>query len=66
MSREAHVRFWERAGVKLPCATHLHETLENVTAADVYSGRRQEILSRRERIKRETLTQRKRENLRAA
>jgi hypothetical protein len=24
MSREAHVRFWERAGVKLPCATHLH------------------------------------------
>jgi hypothetical protein len=24
MSREAHVRFWESAGVKLPRATHLH------------------------------------------
>ena len=23
MSREAHVRFWESAGVKLPCATQL-------------------------------------------
>ena len=23
MSREAHVRFWESAGVKLPRATHL-------------------------------------------
>jgi hypothetical protein len=21
MSREAHVRFWERVGVRLPCAT---------------------------------------------
>ena len=24
MSREAHVRFWESAGVKLPRATRLH------------------------------------------
>lgn len=23
MSREVHVQFWERVGVKLPCATHL-------------------------------------------
>lgn len=43
-----------------------HEALEDVTPADVHFGRRQEILSRRERIKRETLTQRNRENLRAA
>jgi putative transposase len=43
-----------------------HEALGNVTPADMYSGRQQEILSRRERIKRETLAQRKRENLRRA
>src|SRR5271165_5625922 len=23
MSREVHVQFWERVGVKFPCATHL-------------------------------------------
>jgi hypothetical protein len=39
-----------------------HEALGNVTPADMYDGRQQEILSRRERIKRETLAQRKREN----
>jgi hypothetical protein len=43
-----------------------HEALGNVTPADMYGGRQQEILSRRERIKRETLAQRKRENLRRA
>jgi len=32
-----------------------HETLENVTPADVYFGRCPIILSRRERIERETL-----------
>jgi hypothetical protein len=43
-----------------------HEALGNVTPADMYSGRQQEILSRRERIKRETLERRKREDLRRA
>jgi transposase InsO family protein len=43
-----------------------HESLQNVTPADVYSGRRPAILARREQIKRETLARRKRDNLRAA
>jgi hypothetical protein len=43
-----------------------HEALDNVTPADMYSGRQREILSRRERIKCETLARRKRENLRRA
>jgi transposase InsO family protein len=43
-----------------------HEALGNVTPADMYGGRQQAILSRRERIKRETLARRKRENLRRA
>jgi transposase InsO family protein len=43
-----------------------HEALGNVTPDDMYSGRQQEILSRRERIKRETLAQLKRESLKRA
>jgi transposase InsO family protein len=43
-----------------------HEALHNVTPADVYYGRHQTILSRREQIKRATLEQRKRMNQRAA
>ena len=43
-----------------------HVALGNVTPADMYDGRQREILSRRERIKRETLARRKRENLRRA
>jgi putative transposase len=43
-----------------------HETLGNITPADMYAGRQEEILTRRERIKRETLARRKRENLRRA
>ncbi len=41
----------------------VHESLCNVTPADMYAGRQQAILRRRERIKRETLERRKRENL---
>ena len=44
----------------------LHESLQNVTPADVYAGRQVAIRDRRARIKRETLARRKRENLRVA
>jgi transposase InsO family protein len=44
----------------------LHESLQNVTPADMYEGRQAAILDRRARIKRETLARRKRENLRVA
>lgn len=43
----------------------VHESLSNVTPADVYFGRQQEILTRRDIIKRRTLRQRKKENLKA-
>ena len=43
-----------------------HESLGNVTPADMYEGKQVEVLTRRERIKRETLERRRRENLRNA
>jgi putative transposase len=42
-----------------------HESLNNVTPADVYFGRHHEIVSKRQRIKRLTMRKRKRENLAA-
>jgi len=42
-----------------------HESLNNVTPADVYFGRHHEIVSKRQRIKRLTMRNRKRENLAA-
>lgn len=36
-----------------------HESLENLTPADVYFGRKQEVLSKREKIKRKTMQQRR-------
>ena len=42
----------------------LHESLDNVTPADVYHGRRPAIMARRARIKQRTLQQRRQENLR--
>ena len=56
----------ERAIVRFVDDSHhrrLHEALDNVTAADVYEGRRSAILARRAQIKRRTLAQRKQENL---
>ena len=43
-----------------------HESLDNVTPADVYNGRRNDILNRRSMIKTRTLMQRKVQNLRLA
>ena len=40
-----------------------HESLQNVTPADMYHGRQAAILARRARIKQRTLQRRKRENL---
>ena len=42
-----------------------HESLNNVTPADVFFGKDQQVLSRRDQIKRTTLAQRKIENLRS-
>jgi hypothetical protein len=36
-----------------------HESLDNVTPADVYHGRSEEILSRRKHIKKRTMQQRR-------
>lgn len=41
----------------------VHESLQNLTPADVYSGRARTILTRRERIKRQTLKLRRQQNL---
>jgi putative transposase len=43
-----------------------HESLDNLTPADMYFGRREEVLSRRQQIKRQTLKQRYRHNLQFA
>jgi len=43
-----------------------HESLDNLTPDDVYSGRGQAILTRREKIKRKTMTERRRLHQNAA
>jgi hypothetical protein len=40
-----------------------HESLQNVTPADMYHGRQATILARRDRIKQRTLQRRKKENV---
>jgi len=42
-----------------------HESLDNVTPADVYFGRKFEVLSEREKIKKRTMKKKKREYLAA-
>ena len=42
-----------------------HESLDNVTPADVHFGRQYEIVSERDRIKRRTMRKRKKEYLAA-
>ncbi len=39
-----------------------HEALNNLTPADVYYGRSRDILTRRKRIKKQTMIQRRRDN----
>ena len=39
------------------------ESLDNLTPADVYFGRKEEVLSRREKIKEQTLRLRRKQNL---
>ena len=43
-----------------------HESLDNLTPADVYFGRNEEVLSRREKIKEQTLRLRRKHNLQPA
>jgi transposase InsO family protein len=43
-----------------------HESLDNLTPADVYSGKAKEVLNRRAEIKKKTLQQRRLQNLRVA
>ncbi len=42
-----------------------HESLDNVTPADVYFGRKYEIITARQKIKQRTMQKRKREYLNA-
>jgi putative transposase len=40
-----------------------HESLDNLTPADVYLGRAKEVLTKRDQIKKQTLQQRRLQNL---
>ena len=40
-----------------------HEALDNLTPADVYAGKSEEVLTRRKQIKLDTLRKRKQQNL---
>jgi hypothetical protein len=40
-----------------------HESLHNLTPADVYFGRAKEVLTKRDQIKKQTLQQRRLQNL---
>ena len=59
---ETALRDFTRKLRLLPYYNHerYHEALDNVTPADAYFGRRYEILSKRGRIKRRTMQERRR------
>jgi hypothetical protein len=40
-----------------------HESLDNLTPADVYFGRAKEVLSKRDQVKKQTMQQRRLQNL---
>lgn len=42
---------------------HYHESIDNLTPADVYSGKSKEVLTKREQIKQNTLAGRRKQNL---
>src|SRR5271165_798475 len=44
MSREVHVQFWERVGVKFPCATHLPAIIAKFGGKVLARGGRYQIL----------------------
>ncbi len=65
-----HLTFWWReirmllrSGKTVNFGHRYYESLNNVTPADVFFGHQQEILSRRESIKRRTLAERRIANL---
>ena len=43
-----------------------HESLDNLTPADMYFGRAKEVFNKREKIKRRTMQQRRLQNLQTA
>jgi hypothetical protein len=57
---------WNSKASSVSDTRRCHEALGNVTPDDMYCSRQRQISGRRERIKRETLARRKRENLRGA
>lgn len=51
------------AFVKYYSQERYHESLDNLTPADVYFGREKEVLTRQEQIKERTLRQRRLQNM---
>ncbi len=54
----ALISFWAVRSWAIPRRSQRYESLDNVTPAEVYNGRRQEILTARQRLKVQTLRRR--------